>query len=168
MKWIANMYQPTYQLTKTPVTRVEMLIRRPVTEVFEAFVNPAITTRFWFTKSSGRLEPGNKIRWEWEMYGASSEVDVKVVELNSRILIEWSDYDTPTVVEWLFTPRGEGATLVSITNSGFRGSGDQVVKDAMDSTGGFALVLAGLKALLEHGLQLNLITDRFPDQVVKG
>ncbi len=162
------MYQPTYQLTKTPIARVEMLIRRPVAEVFAAFVDPAITTRFWFTKSSGRLEPGKKVRWEWEMYGASAEVDVKVVEQNARILIEWSGYDTPTVVEWLFTPRGAGATLVSITNSGFRGSGDQVVKDALDSTGGFALVLAGLKAFLEHGLQLNLIADRFPDQVVKG
>ncbi len=162
------MYQPTYHLTKTPVARVEMLIRRPVAEVFAAFVDPAITTRFWFTKSSGRLEPGQKIRWEWEMYGASSEVDVKVVEQDARILIEWSSYDTPTVVEWLFTPRGRDATLVSITNSGFRGSGDEVVKDAMDSTGGFSLVLAGLKAYLEHGLQLNLIADRFPDQLVKN
>ncbi len=161
------MYQPTYQLTKTPVARVEMLIRRPVAEVFAAFVDPDLTTRFWFTKSSGRLEPGKKIRWEWEMYGTAAEVDVKVVELNARILIQWSSYDTPTVVEWLFTPRGQDATLVSITNSGFRGSGEEVVKDAMDATGGFSLVLAGLKAFLEHGLQLNLIAERFPDQVVK-
>ena len=36
--------------------RAEMLIRKPVTEVFEAFINPAITTKFWFTKSSGRVE----------------------------------------------------------------------------------------------------------------
>ncbi|MBC7990984.1 MAG: polyketide cyclase, partial [Luteimonas sp.] len=27
-----------------------MLIRRPVAEVFEAFVDPAITSRFWFTR----------------------------------------------------------------------------------------------------------------------
>ena len=43
-----------------PVAKAEMLIRRPVTEVFEAFVNPAITSRFWFTKGSGRLEPGRE------------------------------------------------------------------------------------------------------------
>ena len=29
--------------------------------------------------------------------------------------------------------------------------------------GGFSLVLAGLKALLEHGIQLNLVADHFPD-----
>lgn len=33
-----------------------MLIRRPVMDVFEAFIDPDITTTFWFTKSSGRLE----------------------------------------------------------------------------------------------------------------
>ncbi len=30
-----------------------MLIRKPVAEVFEAFVNPDITSKFWFTKGSG-------------------------------------------------------------------------------------------------------------------
>jgi uncharacterized protein YndB with AHSA1/START domain len=43
-----------YQLTQTPMATAEMLIRRPVPEVFEAFVNPAITSKFWFTKGSGR------------------------------------------------------------------------------------------------------------------
>ena len=30
-------------------------------------------------------------------------------------------------------------------------------------TEGFALVLAGLKALLEHNIRLNLVRDRHPD-----
>jgi len=30
--------------------KVEMLIRKPLDEVFEAFVDPTITTKFWFTK----------------------------------------------------------------------------------------------------------------------
>lgn len=38
-------------LTQQPVVKAEMLIRKPVEEVFEAFVDPAVTTRFWFTKS---------------------------------------------------------------------------------------------------------------------
>ena len=35
-----------------PVAKAEMLIRRPVAEVFEAFVNPVITSKFWFTKGA--------------------------------------------------------------------------------------------------------------------
>jgi uncharacterized protein YndB with AHSA1/START domain len=149
-----------YQLTNNPVAKAEMLIRKPVADVFEAFVNPAITTRFWFTKSSGRLEPGKKIRWDWEMYGASVDVSVKAVEQNKRILIEWGT--PPTTVEWIFTPQADGTTFVSISNAGFSGDGDEIVAQALDSTEGFTLVLAGLKALLEHDLVLNLLADRFP------
>ena len=51
-----------------PVAKSEMLVRRPVAEVFEAFVNPEITTKFWFTHSSGKLEAGKQVKWNWEMY----------------------------------------------------------------------------------------------------
>ena len=142
-----------------------MLIRKPASEVFEAFIDPAITSRFWFTKSTGRLEPGKHITWTWEMYNVSAEVDVKEIEINKRILIDWGNYSELTSVEWIFTPYEDGATYVTITNSGFKGDGDKVVKNALDSTGGFTWVLAGLKALLEHNVELNLVGDAFPKRL---
>ena len=148
-------------LATPPVVKTQMLVRRPVEEVYEAFVDPAITTRFWFTKSSGRLEPGAEVRWDWEMYGASARVRVKAMEPNRRILIEWDD--PPCPVEWQFAAREDGTTLVSISNWGFHGTEDEVVARAIDSMGGFAMVLASLKALLEHGVELNLVADHFPD-----
>ena len=36
-------------IERAPVGRAAMLIRRPVSDVFEAFVNPAVTTKFWFS-----------------------------------------------------------------------------------------------------------------------
>jgi len=150
-------------LQKQPTAKVQMLIRKPVAEVFEAFVDPVITTRFWFTKSTGRLKPGKEVRWDWEMYGVSTQVSVKEIEKNERILIEWSGYGTPCPVEWLFAPRADNTTFVSISNWGFSGSDDDVIKQAIDSAGGFALVLAGLKALLEHNVILNLVADHDPD-----
>ena len=149
------------------VAKAEMLIRKPVADVFEAFVNPAITTKFWFTKSSGRLEPGKRIRWDWEMFDVSDEITVKAVEPNRRIFIEWSGPDAPTTVEWLFTPRADGTTLVTVTNAGFVGDAEETAKQVIDSTEGFTLVLAGLKAFLEHGIRLNLIADRHPDGIVQ-
>jgi uncharacterized protein YndB with AHSA1/START domain len=153
---------------KPPVARTEMLIRRPVAEVFEAFVDPAVTSRFWFTKGSNRLGPGKKVRWEWEMYGFSVDVEVKAFEENRRILVEWSALGPPTTIEWVFTARPDDTTFVSITNAGFSGDGDEVVQQAIQSTEGFTFVLAGLKALLEHGIRLNLVPDRFPDGVGWG
>jgi uncharacterized protein YndB with AHSA1/START domain len=150
------------QLTQIPVAKAEMLIRKPVAEVFEAFVNPEITTRFWFTKSSGRLEVGKRLNWTWEMYNLSIPVEVKEVEEGRRILIEWGNYGSMTTVEWAFTPHEGDTTFVTITNSGFNGDGDKVVNDALDSKGGFTWVLAGLKVLLEHDIELNAIADAFP------
>src|SRR5215472_10521420 len=105
------------QLTQEPVAKAEMLIRRPVAEVFEAFIDPAITTKFWFTRSSGRLESGCQVQWDWEMYGVSSQVSVKAIEEQKRILIEWSGYGTPNLVEWIFTALEDDTTFVSITNT---------------------------------------------------
>ena len=150
------------QLTEVPSAQSGMLIRKPVAEVFEAFVNPEITSRFWFTKSTGRLESGKHLTWTWEMYDISIQVNVKEVETGKRILIEWGNYGSMTLVEWVFTPYEDDTTYVSITNSGFHGDGDKVMKDALDSKGGFTWVLAGLKALLEHDLELNAIADAFP------
>ncbi len=152
-------------LTQIPIAKAGLLIRKPADEVYEAFVNPEITTKFWFTSSSGRLVVGQRIRWDWAMYGASVIVDVKVLEPGKRILIEWGEDEMRTKVEWVFTEHQKGATFVSIINSGFSGDGDKVVSMAMDSEAGFELVLAGLKAYLEYGIELNLIADRFPDNL---
>ncbi|UZJ81212.1 SRPBCC family protein [Fictibacillus sp. KU28468] len=152
------------ELYHTPVVRAEMLIRRPVEVVFEAFIEPAITTKFWFTKSSGRVEEGKKVKWEWEMYGVSDRVFVKRLEENERIHIQSSD---GTEVEWTFVSRKENETMVTILNSGFKGSGDEIVNTAIDSMGGYTMVLCGLKALLEHNIILNLVPDKAPDFHVK-
>jgi uncharacterized protein YndB with AHSA1/START domain len=65
-------------------------------------------------------------------------------------------------VEWTFAPQDDGTTFVRITEAGFTGDGDELVKQVTDSTQGFSLVLAGLKALLEHDVRLNLVADRYP------
>jgi uncharacterized protein YndB with AHSA1/START domain len=130
--------------------------------VFEAFIDPEITTKFWFTKSTGRLEPGKHVTWKWEMYNVSVDVEVKEIEPNKKIVIDWGNHDEMTTVEWVFTPYKDDTTFVTITNSGFKGDGDKVVNAALDSKGGFTWVLAGLKAWLERNIELNAIADAFP------
>ncbi len=155
----------TLQLTQVPRMKTAMLIRKPAAEVFEAFVNPEITTKFWFTKSSGRLDAGQQVQWEWEMYGVGAPVTVKIIEPTQRLVIEWPGYSGLTTVEWLFAAQPDGTTFVTITETGYTGDGDALVQQVTDSTQGFSLVLAGLKALLEHNIQLNLVGDRFPQGV---
>ena len=40
--------------------------------------------------------------------------------------------------------------------------------EALDSTGGFSFLLAGLKAFLDHGIELNLVPDHAPDALAEG
>ncbi len=150
------------QLSQVPIAKTGMLIRKPVSVVFDAFVDPDITTGFWFTKSSGRLRSGGQVQWEWEAYGISIPVTVISIEVGKHILIRWPGKNGPTTVEWTFTSRPDGTTFVDITNQGFTGTGDELVQQVADSTQGFTLVLAGLKALLEHNIRLNLVADRYP------
>jgi uncharacterized protein YndB with AHSA1/START domain len=159
---MASVHFDPFQLTRVPIAETGMLIRRPVAEVFEAIVNPEITTKFWFTRSSGRLEVGRPVRWDWEMYDVSIEVTPRTIEPHRRIVVEWPGYSGPTVVEWTFAAQKDATTFVRVTESGFTGTGDQLVKFVADSTQGFALMLAGLKALLEHDVRLELVRDRYP------
>src|SRR5262245_40179420 len=93
-----------YQLTRPPAMKTQMLIRKPVNEVFEAFAEPTITSQVWFNKSSGRPEKGREIEWEWERYNVSAKVRVKEIERDRRIVIDWGHEQRGfTTVEWRFT-----------------------------------------------------------------
>jgi uncharacterized protein YndB with AHSA1/START domain len=144
---------------ETPFAYAAMLIRKPVAAVFAAIVEPDITSQFWFTHGSGKLEAGRTVEWKWEMYGVSTSVVVKAIEPDRRILLEC--YSGRTTVEWMFQQVPDG-TFVEVRETGWTGTDDEMVKYVRDSTGGFSLTLAGMKAFLEHGLKLNLVGDRFP------
>ncbi|MCZ4244095.1 SRPBCC family protein [Pedobacter punctiformis] len=142
--------------------KAEMLIRKPVREVFQAFINPEVTTKFWFTKSSGKLEEGKEVEWTWEMYNVTVLVTVKKIEEDKQIIVEWGNYEDLTTVEWTFKAMPDEATFVSVVNQINSSNADRVLSLVRESTEGFTLVLAGLKAYLEFGIKLNLVGDRFP------
>ncbi|MCF3109534.1 hypothetical protein LL912_12195 [Niabella sp. CC-SYL272] len=91
---------------------------------------------------------GRQLEWVWEMYHVTVPVFVREADPLKKIEIECGNQGKKT--------------FVSIINSGFKGDMDQQMAAIRDPTEGFALVLAGLKVLLEHGIQLNLVNDRFP------
>ncbi|MDF2832779.1 SRPBCC family protein [Chryseobacterium indoltheticum] len=141
--------------------QAQMLIRKPIQEVFEAFINPEITTNFWFTKSSGKLEEGKTITWEWEMYGAKSEVKVLLVIPNQLIKTEWGLFSNNVDYEFKEMEKG---TLAVIKSYGYSETGDALISVINDNTGGFTTVLDGCKAYLEYGINLRLIEDKFPSK----
>lgn len=139
----------------------QMLIRKPIEVVFEAFINPEVTTNFWFTKSTGKLEEGKTVTWEWEMYSVKNVVNVHQIIPNQLIKTEWGE---PSVnVDYEFKTM-ENGTLVVIKSYGFTQTGEELLREVNDNTGGFTTVLDGCKAYLEHGINLRLIEDKFPSK----
>ena len=147
-------------INKSNSVEAQMLIRKPVSKVFQAFIDPAVTTNFWFTKSSGYMDAGKTVTWEWEMYGVSTKVFVREIVENKLILIDWGE--PATKVDFCFTALTDVTTLVVINHYDFNLTGDDLINAIKDSTGGFTTVLDGMKAWLEHGINLNLIMDKFP------
>ena len=143
----------------------QMLIRRPVAEVFEAFIDPDITKHFWFTKGSGKLEVNKTVTWEWEMYNVKATVLAKEIIQNEKIVLEWGE--PARTVAFTFKQLNKDSTYVVVTESGFRLTGDELLTEIKGSTGGFTTVLDGLKAFLEHHIHLNLIADKFPKELTK-
>ncbi|TCS85058.1 uncharacterized protein YndB with AHSA1/START domain [Anseongella ginsenosidimutans] len=151
----------------TPTVECQMTIRKPVEIVFQAFIDPVITTRFWFTKSSGKLEAGKTITWEWEMYNVSSDVLVKEIVPNEKItIVEWDDPSktagSSTTTDFEFKALTADTTYVVIKKYGFQQTGNELIEAINDNTGGYTTVLDGLKAWLEFGIELNLVRDKFP------
>jgi uncharacterized protein YndB with AHSA1/START domain len=147
---------------KSKSAEAQMLIRKSPSAVYNAFIDPEITKNFWFTKGSGILEIGKEITWTWEMYDFSAKVVATELTPNTRIKFDWFGSEVPTKVTIDLTEYNSSSTFVSIVHNGFDKSGDELIETVKDSTGGFTLVLAGLKSYLEHGINLNLVLDKFP------
>ncbi len=130
-------------------------------KVFEAMIDPAVTKHFWFTRSSGRLEPGKTVTWYWDMYGVSGDVHVKELIHNKKISISWGDQ---TTVDFEFMVITDDTTYVTIRHYGFKQQGDELIAAIKDNTGGFTTVLDGMKAFLEHGIRLNLVAYKYPKE----
>lgn len=152
------------QLNKPPSVNVGVLIRKSPHAVFEALVDPAITTRFWYTKSTGRMTPGADLKWQWEMYGdVSTNVHVEAVEPDRLIRFTWGMYDATShsTVEFRIIPYHDNTAYLRVVETGFSGDGDNQAKRAIDSTGGFTFVISALKAALEHDITLTVTADAF-------
>jgi len=138
----------------TQPAKAAIPIRRPVSEVFTSFVNPAIITKFWLQSTSGPLAKGATVEWHFMVPGAVETVTVHEFHVNRRLAFSWSD---GVNVDMTFTETGPDTTLLSVEASGFK-KGD--IDAVVGATEGFSIVLCDLKTLLESGRSANLVKDK--------
>lgn len=143
--------------SKSPVAESELLIRRPASEIYNAFVSPRQLARFWLAKASAPLAVGKKVRWHFPVPGVSDTVTAKVLEPGRRILVVWGSDGTET--EWTFAALSPKQTHVRVTQS-VKGTAAKRMAAIVNGTEGYTLVLSDLKVLLERGVRSGIVKDK--------
>lgn len=139
-----------------PKFQVQLKIRKPVAEVFDAVVNPAKLSGYFVQTSSGPLAQGAPVKWKFPEVEQAFDVVVSQVIPNERIAFSWpSGKDDPdTQVEMVFKPLDEGSTMVQISESGWPAT-EAGFKNSHGNAGGWMHMLACLKAYIEYGINLR-------------
>ena len=141
--------------------KAKILVHRSRVEVFNAFVDPTIMSKFWFKRKDQGLREGDTMTWFVGDAVDAPEIEVRVKSIKqpSQITIEWGHGDRFTTVSWTLDEQDSDVTGLVIEERGFIGSHDEIVSQALESTGGFNQVIVALKALLEHNSTINIVAD---------
>jgi uncharacterized protein YndB with AHSA1/START domain len=132
-------------------------VAKPVAEVFDAVYNPKRLSGYFTTGgASGPLDAGTTVTWDFADFPGAFPVHVRKVERNKLIELEWkaSDGDYDTQVRMEFESLGRDATLVRISESGWRQT-PQGLKSSYDNCMGWSQMLCALKVYVEQGTNLR-------------
>ena len=138
---------------------------KPVSEVFEAVVNPAHLSSFFTTGGAeGRLKTGATVTWDFKDFPGAFPVHVIEVEQDKRIVLRWDaagDAAVPdmsgarqTTVTMTFEPTDDGRTLVRISEHGWSETPEGLAA-SYGNCEGWAGMLCAMKAWLERGINLR-------------
>ncbi|MFL9838820.1 SRPBCC domain-containing protein [Flavobacterium sp. ST-75] len=131
-----------------------MQILKPVHKVFEAIVNPEQMTNYFISKSSGRMEEGKKLIWNFPEIKADVPVKVDKVIKDEYISYYWENGESTQLVEMSLKPYKDGTTIVTVTEKGMENN-EAGIKWLKGNTEGWANFLACLKAWMEYGVHLR-------------
>jgi uncharacterized protein YndB with AHSA1/START domain len=129
-------------------------IIKPVSDVFEAIVDPDKMSNYFISNSSGRMEEGKQLIWQFPEFDAKAPVRVGKIEKDKYISFYWEMDGIELLVEMTLTHIEDNATLVKVTEKS-RQNDEAGIKWLMGNTEGWANFLACLKAYLEYGINLR-------------
>jgi len=134
--------------------KAALQILKPVNEVFEAIVDPIKMSNYFISKSSGKMEEGKQIMWQFPEFAVEFPIRVGKIERNRYISYYWNVDGVDLLVEMTLSPKDNNSTVVTITEKG-RNNDEAGIKWLMGNSEGWANFLACLKAYLEYGINLR-------------
>lgn len=138
----------------TLTIQAKLQILKPVSEVFEAIVDPAKMSNYFISESTGRMENGKELTWQFPEFDMKIPVRVGKIEKDQYVSYSWDDAEQELLVEITLTPAGDNATVVTITEKEKKND-EAGLEWLKRNTEGWANFLACLKAYLEYGINLR-------------
>jgi len=135
--------------------KVQIGILKPVSEIFEAIVNPEKMNQYFISGSTGKMESGKTLIWTWEDFSAEFQIKVGKVKKDKTVSFEWNGSGVECVVVITLEPKGEKQTLVKITKSDWPAD-YKGANQCMRQVEGWTNFLCCLKAYLEYGINLRV------------
>ena len=133
---------------------VAMQIQKPINEVFDAIVNPDKMSNYFISKSTGMMEEGKNLIWNFPEFDFDCPVRIGKIETNKYISYYWSMDDIELFVEIKLTEKENNSTLVSISEKS-RDNNEAGLKWLSGNSFGWSNFLACLKAYLEYNINLR-------------
>lgn len=135
--------------------KAALKILKPPHDVFEAIIDPEKMSNYFISKSTGRMEEGKTLTWQFPEFDMEFPVRIKKVEPHKFISYAWDDMDgTETTVEITLEPKPNNETFVRITEKS-KDNNEAGIEWLRRNTEGWANFLACLKAYLEYGINLR-------------
>ncbi len=135
--------------------KAALQIAKPISEVFEAIINPDKMKNYFISKSTGRMEEGKTVVWNFPEFELDAPVRVTKIEKDKLISFDWDGAEGKVLaVEMTLTPRPNGSTVIRIVERGMDNN-DAGLAWLVGNTEGWANFLACMKAYLEHGINLR-------------
>jgi uncharacterized protein YndB with AHSA1/START domain len=140
---------------------VSARVSKPVTQVFEAVVDPQQLSGYFTTGGAqGRIETGATVSWDFHDFPGAFPVDIIKAEKDREIVLQWqanesgADAGYKTTVTMTFEDLGDERTLVTITEEGWRETPAGLAA-SYGNCQGWSQMLCALKAYLEYGINLR-------------
>ncbi|MCB7482233.1 SRPBCC domain-containing protein [Christiangramia sediminis] len=131
-------------------------ISKPITEVYEAIVDPAKMSKYFIAQGSERMQEGKSVEWTFPEF-PDMIIKVKIIRLKSPelIIFEWEGSKGISLeVNIRLEGRPENTTLVRVSEGKMKDSEEGIIW-LKRNTEGWANFLACLKAYLEYDINLR-------------
>ncbi|NGM62011.1 ATPase [Sphingobacterium sp. SGG-5] len=131
--------------------KATLQIQKPIQEVFEAIVTPEKITKYFISESTGRMETGKELHWEFGDFPGKFPVRVVDIQPNKFISFVWDD---ETVVNIMLEEQPDKSTVVKVTE-GEKEMNEENLEWLIGNTFGWGNFLDCMKAYLEYGIRLR-------------